>query len=290
MIPDLPKMDRTRLELAISQALEEDVGCGDVTTVWTVGERVKADATLIAKAPGVVAGLAVAEAVFQMIDSTIRFSSELTDGSGVDIGTVLAEVEGPARGILTGERTALNFLQRMSGIATATSEYVSAVSGTGTKILDTRKTVPGLRMLDKYSVVAGGGVNHRIGLFDRVLMKENHIEAADGIGPAVRAVKQGMAEADREILIEVEVETLHELEDALVSGVDQVMLDNMDLETMRKAVERVRSMNEKRPKLEASGNVTLASVREIAETGVDFISVGALTHSAKALDISLLFR
>ncbi|MCZ6634786.1 MAG: carboxylating nicotinate-nucleotide diphosphorylase, partial [bacterium] len=201
-----------------------------------------------------------------------------------------AVISGSAQGILTGERTALNFLQRMSGIATMTAAYVAAIAGTGARILDTRKTVPGLRMLDKYAVATGGGENHRIGLFDMVLMKENHIEAADGIGPAVMSVKRAMAQEGREVKVEVEVENLGQLEDAISVGVDRVMLDNMDLETMRQAVARVQKLNGRRPELEASGGVTLETVRGVAETGVDFISIGALTHSVQALDISLLFR
>jgi len=191
---------------------------------------------------------------------------------------------------LTAERTALNFLQRMSGIATMTAQFVKEVEGTKARILDTRKTVPGLRVLDKYAVVAGGGVNHRIGLFDMVLLKENHIEAADGIGPAVMSVRKGMAQDGRTLKIEVEVENLNELEEVLLVGADQVMLDNMSIAEMRQAVERVANFDGQKPALEASGDVSMARVRDIAETGVDYISVGALTHSVKAMNISMLFR
>ena len=286
----VPSLDWDAVEQAIDRALLEDVGDGDITTIWTVREAATARADLIARAPGVVAGLEVAARVFRKVDPAILFESRASDGAQVAPEDVVAVVSGPARGILTAERTALNFLQRMSGIATMTAQYVAAVAGTGTQILDTRKTVPGLRALDKYAVAAGGGANHRIGLYDMVLLKENHIEAADGIGPAVFAVKSAMAREGRSVKIEVEVETLAQLEDAIAAGADRIMLDNMDAETMRQAVERVRKLGSDRPELEASGNVTLETVRTAAETGVDLISIGALTHSVAALDLSLLFR
>ena len=278
------------LDRAVDAAIAEDVGDGDISTAWTVRPKARARALLIARAPGVIAGLAVAERVFQRVDSRIQVTPRTVDGARVDGEDAVAEVAGPARGILTAERTALNFLQRMSGIATITSAYVAAVEGTGARILDTRKTAPGLRMLDKLAVVAGGGTNHRIGLHDMVLLKDNHIEAADGIGPAVAAVKSAMARDRRRVTIEVEVKTLRELDDALVAGVDRVMLDNMDLQTTRLAVERARSFGPEGLLLEASGNVTLETVRAVAETGVDLISVGALTHSPPAMDLSLMFQ
>lgn len=278
------------LDRAVDAAIAEDVGDGDISTAWTVRPNVRARALLIARAPGVIAGLAVAERVFQRIDSRIQVTPRTADGVRVEGEDAVAEVVGPARGILTAERTALNFLQRMSGIATITAAYVAAVEGTGARILDTRKTAPGLRMLDKLAVVAGGGTNHRIGLHDMVLLKDNHIEAADGIGPAVAAVKSSMARDRRRVTIEVEVKTLRELDDALAAGVDRVMLDNMDLPTTRLAVERARSFGPEGLLLEASGNVTLETVRTVAETGVDLISVGALTHSPPAMDLSLLFQ
>ena len=287
---DVRSLDLQKIRPLIEAALREDVEDGDITTLWTVSETAAARAELITRAPGVVAGLDVAAAVFDAVDTTIVFDVRIPDGSRVAPGDVLAEVSGPARGILTGERTALNFLQRMSGIATMTAQYVDAVCGTGAGILDTRKTAPGLRMLDKYAVAAGGGQNHRMGLYDMVLLKENHIEAADGIGPAVLAARSAMARAGRSVKIEVEVKTLRELEDAIAVRADWVMLDNMDGETMRTASERVRALGPGRPLLEASGNVTLETVREVAETGVDLVSIGALTHSVKALDLSLLFR
>ena len=236
------------------------------------------------------AGLDVARWVFERVDTTVVFESLVADGDRVLPGDRLAQVSGSARSLLTGERTALNFLQRMSGIASMTRQFVSKIEGTAARILDTRKTVPGLRVLDKYAVAAGGGVNHRMGLFDMVLIKENHIEAADGIGPAVRAVRQGIDRAGRPVKIEVEVENLLQLEEVLLEGVDQIMLDNMSLEDMSRAVDRVAKWGEGRPLLEASGDVSLDRVLAIADTGVDFISVGALTHSVKALNISMLFK
>ena len=234
--------------------------------------------------------MAVGATVFERVDPKIRFQARTTDGAHVSEGEVLAEVSGPARGVLTAERTALNFMQRMSGIATMTARYVSEVASTGARILDTRKTVPGLRILDKYAVSVGGGDNHRLGLWDMVLIKDNHIEAADGIGPAVFAVRSAMAREGKKVKVEVEVKTPSELEDALMAGVDWVMLDNMELEAMRQAVSRVREMAKDQPRVEASGNVNLDTVKAVAETGVDLISVGGLTHSVAALDLSLLFR
>lgn len=277
-----PAIDR-----AIDAALEEDVGPGDVTTLWTVREDAMARADLIAKAEGVIAGLEVAARVFLRVDARVVFTPHLADGQRVVPGDRIVEVAGPARGILTAERTALNFLQRLSGIATATSACVAAVAGTGAKILDTRKTAPGLRLLDKYAVRAGGGVNHRVGLFDMALIKDNHIEAADGIPSAVHRVRTGLAQEG--LRIEVEVKNLDELREALGCRVDRIMLDNMDPDTMREAV-RIVHASPDRPEIEASGGVTLETLRAVAETGVDFISLGALTHSVKALDISLLFR
>lgn len=273
----------------IDRALVEDVRDGDVTTLWTIPETKKAKAEFIARVDGVVAGLDVAKWVFARVDDTIVFETHMQDGDVVRPGDVMAVVSGSARGLLTAERTALNFMQRMSGIATMTAQFVKETEGTLARILDTRKTAPGMRVLDKYSVVAGGGVNHRIGLFDMVLIKENHIEAADGIGPAVMAVRNGMVQGGRTVKIEVEVENLSELEEVLLLDVDQVMLDNMSLDEMRQAVERVARYEGQKPALEASGDVSLARVREIALTGVDFISVGALTHSVKAMNISMLF-
>lgn len=282
-------LNRKDIMPIIARALAEDVGDGDITTKWTVPVTKRANAKIIAKADGVVAGLDVARWVFEAIDEAMVFKARVKDGDRVVAGDVLTEVSGSARGLLTGERVALNFLQRMSGIATMTAQFVAAVQGLDAQILDTRKTAPGLRVLDKYAVVAGGGANHRAGLYDMVLIKENHIEAADGIGPALLAVWKGMDFEGRDVRVEVEVETLSELDEVLVLGADRVMLDNMSLNDMREAVQRVRRLKGKKTELEASGNVSLEGVRAIAETGVDFISIGALTHSVNALDISMSF-
>ncbi len=283
-------LNREDIMPVIARALAEDVGEGDITTKWTVPLTTRAQAKMIVRADGVIAGLDIAQWVFEAVEEAIVFEAHVKDGDRAVAGEILADISGAARGLLTGERVALNFLQRMSGIATMTAQFVDAVQGTNARILDTRKTAPGLRSLDKYAVATGGGVNHRVGLYDMVLIKENHIAAADGIGPALLAVWKGMDFEGRDVPVEVEVETLSELDEVLVLGADRVMLDNMSLNDMREAVEKVRQLKGKKPELEASGNVSLERVRAIAETGVDFISVGALTHSVKALDISLLFR
>jgi nicotinate-nucleotide pyrophosphorylase (carboxylating) len=281
-------LDLRKVRRIIQSALEEDVGAGDVTSEWTVGTEALASGRMIAKENGVICGLDVARLVFQEVDREIDFASRVRDGDRVTAGDEIARIEGPARGILTGERVALNFLQRMSGIATMTAKYVEAVRGTGARILDTRKTTPGLRTLEKYAVRCGGGENHRFGLYDMVLIKDNHIAAAGGIGEVVRNAKSKMSNAKCKMPIEVEVKNQSELADALEVGVDRIMLDNMNVEEMRQAVEQVRKASDA-VEIEASGGVTLAHLREIAETGVDFISVGALTHSAQALDVSLVF-
>lgn len=273
----------------IRRALEEDVGDGDVTTQCTVPAAAVYEGKMVAKASGVVAGLAVAQRTFvlaaemQGAPGSVEFLSTIEDGDRVDRGDVFATVRGPGRVLLTAERTALNFLQRMSGIATLTAYYVAAVRGAKAKILDTRKTAPGLRLLDKQAVALGGGTNHRYGLYDRVLIKENHIAAAGGIHAAVERVRALDA---RRRPIEVEVQTLAELEEALALNVDQIMLDNMSVAQMREAVRLVDG----RAPLEASGNVSLETVAEIAATGVDYISVGKLTHSVEAFDISFLLN
>lgn len=256
---------------------------GDVTASATIQEEVVARGRIWAKAKGVIAGLPIAHLVFGFLDPSIVFSSNLPEGAQVEPGSVLAEVSGPARSLLAGERTALNFVGRLSGIATLTHKFVEAVEGTKAVILDTRKTAPGFRRLDKYAVKMGGGGNHRMGLFDMALVKENHITAAGGIRPAVERLR---SKHGQDLPIEVEVTNLEELKIALDLNLARIMLDNMDLATMRQAV----SMAAGRTPLEASGNVSLATVRSIAETGVDFISSGALTHSAPALDISMLLE
>ena len=270
--------EHPNVEKIIDLALFEDIGDGDLSTNLLIPSDKKAKAFMKAKSDGIIAGLDVAEKIFRKLDANIEWKTKLRDGDKVIKNEILVEFEGSHRAILTGERTALNFLQRMSGIATATSEFVKLVKGTDAKILDTRKTAPGLRMLDKYAVEKGGGTNHRIGLFDMVMIKDNHIKVAGGILPAVANVKNKL-KAD--IKIEVETSDLIEVEEAMQSGADIIMLDNMTTETMKIAVEKING----RALVEASGNVTLKRVKEIAETGVDYISVGALTHSVKAFDI-----
>jgi nicotinate-nucleotide pyrophosphorylase (carboxylating) len=283
---DLKRVD---VQPLIDVALAEDVGSGDITSDWTVPAKKAATAHFVAKAIGVVAGLSVAEWVFNSVDQEARFEAVLSDGDSVRPGDLIATVSGPARALLTGERTALNFVQRMSGVATLTSRYVKLIADTNATILDTRKTIPGWRQLDKYSVSVGGGSNHRRGLFDMVLIKENHIEAAAGIGPAVFGVRKHLNGSASDVKIEVEVKNLNELEEAMMASVDWVMLDNMSVDEMADAVRTVRRQG-RGPLLEASGNINLSTVKEIAKTGVDYVSVGSLTHSATALDISMLFQ
>jgi nicotinate-nucleotide pyrophosphorylase (carboxylating) len=266
----------------IERALAEDIGAGDITTLTLVPEDATGRATLTQKAPGVIAGLAVAEAVFTRVDPSLRWRAHAEEGVWRD-GGLVAEVAGASRSILTAERTALNLLQRLSGVATMTARYVTAVEGTGARILDTRKTTPGMRMLEKQAVATGGGVNHRVGLHDAILIKENHSAMAGGVGEATR---RALAAASDGMLVEVECATLDEVDEALDAGAPRILLDNMSLDEMRAAVERTAG----RAELEASGNVSLETVRAIAETGVDFISAGALTHSAPALDISLILE
>ncbi len=266
---------------AIRNALNEDIGDGDITTDSTIPQEALIEARVVSKASGVVSGLDVAAEVFFLIDGRVSLEPLVRDGDEVVCGTLLAVVRGPGRAILSGERVALNFLQRMSGIATATRRYAEALRGTKAVILDTRKTAPGLRFFDKRAVSDGGGRNHRFGLFDGVLIKDNHIAAGGGITKAVAEVRR---HDRRKRPIEVEVKNLRELKEVLPLGVDRVLLDNMTAEEMREAV-RVAAG---RVPLEASGNVSLETVRAIAETGVDFISCGRLTHSVEALDISIL--
>lgn len=261
--------------------LLEDLGHGDLTTLLTVPEDLWGRAVILAKEEGVIAGLPVAKEVFFLGDARIAFTALVGEGERVGPGQEVARLEGPLRGILAGERLALNLLQRLSGIATLTRAYVEALAGTKTQVLDTRKTTPGLRALEKYAVRVGGGRNHRYGLFDGILIKENHIRAAGGVAEAVKRAKAG---APHYLKVEVEVGNLAELEEALEAGADLILLDNFPLEEIREAVRRVGG----RVPLEASGNMTLERARAAAEAGVDFVSVGALTHSAKALDLSLL--
>lgn len=263
---------------AIQRALTEDIGPGDVTSNSIIPPEATMHGQIIAKENGVVAGLDVAQAVYAAFDPDVIFTPEVDEGERVGNRDVLARVFGPARSLLTGERTALDFLGRMSGIATLTRNFVDIVAGTNAVILDTRKTAPGLRMVDKLAVERGGGQNHRIGLFDMVLIKDNHIDFAGSIDEAVRRAR----EAANGLEIEVEARTLEHVEAALRMRVERILLDNMSIEMMAEAVR----INKGQARLEASGNVNLDTVRKIAETGVDFISIGALTHSARVLDVS----
>jgi nicotinate-nucleotide pyrophosphorylase (carboxylating) len=274
-------LDHAFVADVVARALAEDVGPGDVTTRSTVPPDAQGVATITQKAPGVVFGLEVAEAAFAQAGD-LSFERLAPEGVWHEPPTVVARVSGPVAAILTAERTALNFLQRLSGVATLTAQYVRAVEGTGARILDTRKTTPTLRPLEKAAVVAGGGVSHRFGLFDMVLIKENHVTAAGGITAAVRAARS----AYPDILVEVEAETADEVREALAVSVPRILLDNMTPDEMRAIVDEVAG----RAELEASGGIDLSTVRAAAETGVDFISVGALTHSAPALDLSLILE
>ena len=270
------------VEAQVRAALQEDIGSGDITSNLTIAEDTRATARLAARKPGTIAGLIAAEAAFRLVDRAVTFEVLTPDGSKVQAGAVLASISGPARSLLAGERVALNFLGHLSGVATATAALVEAVAGTHARISCTRKTLPGLRLLDKYAVRCGGGVNHRFGLYDAVLIKDNHIAASGGIAQALKRARDGVAAGAR---IEIEVDTLVQLEEALAHGADIVLLDNMGLEQLKAAV----AINQGRAVLEASGNVSLATVRGIAETGVDVISSGAITHSAPNLDIGLDF-
>jgi nicotinate-nucleotide pyrophosphorylase (carboxylating) len=275
-------VDESALKL-IDLALAEDKGSGDWTTRWIVPARARATATIVSKEDGVIAGLPVASAVFLRLDPRVQILTEKADGDRVKGGEVVCTIKGPARAILTAERTCLNFLQRLSGIATLTRKYVDAIAGTKAAILDTRKTTPGWRTLEKEAVRAGGATNHRFGLYDMVMIKQNHSEIAGGIAEAIGRVKESNT---RGLNVEVEVRDKKELKAALQAGCDRVLLDNMDVQAIREAVRIVRKTSPK-VEIEASGNMTLERVRLVAEAGVDFISVGALTHSADSLDLSL---
>lgn len=271
------------IDRMIEQALQEDIHTGDITTKAVVPQRRPAEARLIAKEELVLSGIEVAGKVFGQLNPDIKFCPHFSDGQRVEKGAVIAAMQGDAADLLMGERVALNLLQRMCGIATLTSRFVAAVSGTKARIVDTRKTTPGLREIEKYSVRVGGGINHRTGLYDGVLIKENHIAAAGGVS---EAISRARAYIPHTLKIEIETETLAQVDEALAAGADIIMLDNMSLEDMRTAVLKIGG----RALVEASGGVSLESVRAIAETGVDIISVGALTHSPRAMDISMLLN
>jgi nicotinate-nucleotide pyrophosphorylase (carboxylating) len=274
-------IELTELEPLVRRALDEDVGSGDLTTQATVPAGLRARARITQKQPGVLYGLDAAQLAFALLDSGARFVALAEEGVWRDGGPVL-DVQGEAAALLSAERTALNLLQRLSGVATLTARYVEAVRGTRARVLDTRKTTPGLRLLEKAAVHAGGGTNHRVGLFDAILIKENHAAMAGGVGEAVRLARASAPG----VLLEVECRTDAEVDEALAAGAPRLLLDNMSPAQMRAIVARVGD----RAELEASGGIDLETIRDVAETGVDFISVGALTHSAPALDLSLLLE
>lgn len=270
----------SQVDAIVRLALEEDLGSGDVTSIATIPADEMCTATIVAKAPGVVAGLPLVTAVFERVDAAVEVTLLVDDGTRIDpLPLELARIAGPARSVLGGERAALNLLGHLSGVASATRRYVDAIAGTGARILDTRKTLPGLRVLDKYAVRCGGGVNHRVGLFDAILIKDNHIRVAGGVGPAIAAARDRYPELE----LTVEVETEDQLADALAARAGRIMLDNMSTDRMRAAVALIAG----RAEVEASGGITLDNVRAVAETGVDVISIGAITHSAAWLDVSL---
>lgn len=273
--------DRALIEPIVRRALDEDIGTGDITTEFAVAPERKARAVIAARRAGTVSGLIAADLAFRLLDPSIRLNAKAPDGSQIAAAGAIAEISGPARALLTAERTALNFIGHLSGIATATHELVEAVKGTKARITCTRKTTPGLRLLEKYAVRCGGGINHRFGLYDAVLIKDNHIAAAGSLEEAIKAA--GMRHDLKQI--EVEVDTLDQLETVLGLGVGKILLDNMTPETLNRAV----ALTKGRAKLEASGGVTRENVRAIAETGVDYISSGAITHSTPALDVGLDF-
>jgi nicotinate-nucleotide pyrophosphorylase (carboxylating) len=264
----------------VERALREDLGAGDATSSCVFAPDRRGTARIEARQDLIVCGLPVAEQVFASVDPSLAFRPFCAEGEAVAAGGRVAEIRGPVLGILAGERTALNFLSRLCGIATATKRYVEAVAGTGTQILDTRKTVPGWRVLDKYAVAVGGGRNHRMGLYDGILLKDNHLAAAGGIAPAVQCVRAG---APKHLRVEVEVESESQAEEALAAGADLLLLDNQSIAELRRLVPLLRD----RAVLEASGGIDLANVRAVAETGVHRISIGALTHSAPGADLAL---
>ena len=275
-------MGTYEFDAIIDAALREDMPEGDITSESIIPADARSEAIFLAKEDGILAGLAVARRVFEKIDSAVEFTGKIQDGAAFHKSDILARLKGPTIALLKGERTALNFLQHLSGVATTTRRFVDSVAGTKAKILDTRKTTPGLRLLEKYAVKTGGGTNHRISLSDMVLIKDNHLRHVGSVAESVRRARVAIRPGIR---IEVEAADLAQVRDALAAGADMIMLDNMTLEGMREAV----ALTAGRVPLEASGNMSLDRVRAVAETGVDFISVGALTHSARAIDISLEF-
>jgi nicotinate-nucleotide pyrophosphorylase (carboxylating) len=285
------KLSAAEIRAAVKAALAEDIGSGDATTLATVPPGLMAHAVMRAREPLIVAGIEFVETAFRELSRKVTVQKVLRDGGHAKAGDVLLKISGPARPILTAERVALNFIQRLSGVATLTSKFVAAVRGTGAKILDTRKTTPGWRHFEKYAVACGGGTNHRIGLFDMVLIKDNHLAALRDEKP--NAIVAAIARARKKypkLKIEVEADTLAQVRQALDAGAEMILLDNMSLNQLRQAVKMARHHTRVRAKTEASGGVNLQTVRAIAQTGVDFISAGALTHSARAVDIALDFE
>jgi len=273
------------LDTLIKMALKEDIGDGDHSTLACIPPTATGTAKMVAKQEGILCGAEVGERVFILVDNTLKVNLLKHDGDAVQKGDILMTIEGPSGSILTAERTALNFMQRLSGIATETHRMVQMLNGLATKLLDTRKTTPNMRLLEKYAVKCGGGTNHRIGLYDMVMLKDNHIDFAGGIEAAIDRTRQYLKEKGKDLRIEIEVRDLDELQRVLDhGGVDRIMLDNFDTATLREAVRRI----DHRYETEASGGITEATLRQYAETGVDFISVGALTHHIKSLDISLV--
>jgi nicotinate-nucleotide pyrophosphorylase (carboxylating) len=281
---NLPELDWPRINSLIDMSLEEDIKTGDATSISVIPENVTTEARFVTRERCVCAGLEVAKIVFIKIDSSVEWVSHVKDGDILKPGAVLASVKGNARSLLTAERTALNFLQRLCGSATTTLRYVEAVGSSKTKILDTRKTTPGWRSLEKYAVAAGGGTNHRVGLYDRVMIKDNHraLAGLEGEGGIARSVKRSR-DTFPALEVEVEADNLNEVKEAAEAGADYILLDNMTNEEMKEAIK----INNGRSRLEASGGITIERIPSIAKIGVDFISVGALTHSVKAIDISL---
>lgn len=279
---DVERLAAAAMDAAIDAALREDMPHGDITSEKVVPAGARSEAYFLAKEDGVLAGLPLAARVFERLDPSVIFIERFRDGAAFGKSDKLARVKGPTVALLKGERTALNFLQRLCGVATVTRRFVEAVAGTKARILDTRKTTPGLRLFEKYAVRTGGGTNHRLSLSDMVLIKDNHLRHVGSVSEAVRRARAGLRPGVR---VEVEAASLLQVREALAAGADMIMLDNMSIETMRQAV----GLAAGRVPLEASGNMTLDRVRAVAETGVDFISVGSLTHSAKAVDISLEF-
>jgi nicotinate-nucleotide pyrophosphorylase (carboxylating) len=287
MFSQMEPLSNEEIQQAVKSALSEDIESGDVTTLATVPESSLAEAVMRAREPLTVAGLALAEATFRQVSDAVQIARAMQDGQRAASGGVLLKISGPARALLSAERVALNFVQRLSGVATLTARFVEAIKGTGAVILDTRKTTPGWRRFEKYAVTCGGGQNHRFGLFDMVLFKDNHLAALKNASPnPIAAAVNGARAKYPNLKIEVEADTLQQVEQAVAAGADFVLLDNMNLEQLRTAVAKCRG----NVKTEASGGVNLGTVRAIAETGVDFISVGALTHSARAVDIGLDFE